>query len=262
MTLSDLSSTSIWAFFYQTVGGAVIVPLHDLCYVYYSQRPSYYTTGRAVRLPIAQALIPALVLGFLGPTFLMYMPGIFTKDQLMIWIAFWQFTPIVVNVLLFIFTGLVSLVEDMSSTSTSPSKQTTKDVPYLKAVYGTAIIASVAVHVFVLYEIFTTPSLSFSSVFIPDFQKALSSMTQGLHYIFQWDWVLIAVSQLLWVVLNVVQLKTLGVKTLGLASDVLLIIALAVVLGPGGAIALAWWWREDRLVELERADSGKTKKSE
>lgn len=259
---SDFSSTSIWACLYQTVGGAVIVPLHDLCYVFYSQRPSYYTTDRAVRLPIAQALVPALVLGFLAPTVMMYIPGIFTKDQLMIWIAVWQFTPLVVNLLLFLFTGLTSLGGSMVTSSIPTSKPSTKDVPYLTTVYCIGLIASAAAHLFVLYEIFTTPSLSFASVFIPDIDKARSSMTQGFHYIFQWDWIIIAVSQLMWAFLNIAQLKMLGVKTPGVAYEILFTTALVVFLGPGGALAFIWWWREDRMVELEQAKSGKAKKSQ
>lgn len=81
-------------------------------------------------------------------------------------------------------------------------------------------------------------------------------MALGLHWIFQWDWWGVLVASLLWcwvVVCDVLRARNGGVgggwSSVGVAGAV--IAAVAIVAGPGTAIAAVWSWREDKLVLLE-----------
>ncbi|KAF2416274.1 hypothetical protein EJ08DRAFT_709293 [Tothia fuscella] len=66
--------TAPFAFFYQTIGGAVIIPLYYLTYQYSYMTDGRHSSGREVSLSYARALVPATLLGYLIPTIAMYSP--------------------------------------------------------------------------------------------------------------------------------------------------------------------------------------------
>ncbi|RYP77468.1 hypothetical protein DL769_003422 [Monosporascus sp. CRB-8-3] len=263
--------TPLFVFLYQTVGGAVIVPLFYVAYVAVSRDDAYHRSGRELRPGYARALLPATVLGYLVPTLAMFAHGYWGRDLhvTQALIAFWQPAPLLVDALLVLFASVLALFPSSSSPSSSSSLTSVSaasagalpkngDVPHLKRLYLVVGLVSAAVHVGTLYACLSSsdPQLSLRHVFVPNRATWRDGATPGLHWIFQWDWWGIAASSLLWcwvVVADGLRLlhgreNVAASRLVGVAVGV---VVLALVAGPGAAIAAVWSWREDRLVMIE-----------
>ena len=251
----------MWAIPYQTVGGAIAIPLYYLAWAILSSKSNYHTSGRALPLSFAKALLPALVLGYLVPTIAMYLP-IWSFSTLQSLVAYWQVCPIVVNILLFFFSNIQE-ISGSESTNGRSSKSTTADVYYLNLVYGAAVVVPAITHIGICYITFTStdPTKSFSYVFTPDSANAPSTLSAGLHFIFQWDYYIIFASTLVWALLAVTDLKRLGVTNVGLVQASLILTLMSFFTGPASATACIWWWREGKLAEVESMLVSKSKAS-
>ncbi|KAI3326278.1 hypothetical protein HD806DRAFT_532925 [Xylariaceae sp. AK1471] len=256
-----LSFTALFALFYQTVGGAVIIPLYYLTHTLSTKSDTYYRSGRAVSLPYARGLLFSLVVGYLVPTLAMYIPGLSAETaQLLTFI--WQPAPLFVNILLLISSFL------LPSTSTASSRRGVKnlDVKHLKRVYAVVGTVSAINHVITLYVCATSsnPQLSFSYVFLPNRDIWMQSTTAGLHYIFQIDWWGCFMPTLFWCWVAVYDVHRLllgaAASTTQLIKWAVYIVALTVALGPGGMLAVVWSWREDRLIMIESGVRGTIRK--
>ncbi|KAI1081345.1 hypothetical protein F5B20DRAFT_61567 [Whalleya microplaca] len=248
-----ISFTALFAILYQTIGAAIIMPLYYAASVYSSSGDAYYTSGREVPQSYALTILPSAVLGYLVPTILMYLPwsSIGTTQQL---VAFWQVSFLFVNVLLFAFSFLVPV-----STSPLPKKRNTADLKPLKSIYLVAALVSAITHLGTLYTCLTSPhpQLSLRYVFVPTQTTWKDSTAQGLHYIFQWDWWGAYASSLLWCWVAAWDVQRLEGRALGVVQLVLIacrIAVVAVLAGPGAAMAVVWSWREERLVGIEDED--------
>ncbi|ORY70495.1 uncharacterized protein BCR38DRAFT_481626 [Pseudomassariella vexata] len=218
--------TAVWAIFYQTLGGTAIIPLYYAAYEYTSRNDDYYQSGRALDLLSAKSILPATVLAYLIPTIAMYIPfqdPSITQNL----IAFWQITPLRIGA----------------------------DRKYLNQIYYAAFVVTAVTHLVLVYICLTSndPQTKLGYVFLPSKETLKDGVTMGLHYIFQWDFWGIAGSSLLWcwfVVFDVQRL--LGSSSVcGVAQAGLVIGVMAVVLGPGAAMAAVWKWKEDKLVGIE-----------
>ncbi|KAI1631756.1 hypothetical protein F4809DRAFT_657456, partial [Biscogniauxia mediterranea] len=261
---------------YQTVGAAVVLPLYYAAHLYASSRPAYYASGRAVPPAYARSLLLSSAAGYLAPTVAMYLPwGSAAATQRLT--ALWQPAPAFVNALLLAFS-LFS-----SSSSSSSSSPPPPDVRRLKRVYAFAGAVAAAAHVGVVAVCLfpgrfpaglvtaastasaasSLPLPSLRSVFVPDRAAWRASTAAGLHYIFQVDEWGLYVASLLWCwisvgdVLRLMPPQKAGMRGGGssravqLAKAAVTIVALAVVVGPGAAMAAVWSWREDKLVIIE-----------
>lgn len=179
------------------------------------------------------------MLGYIIPTALLYaypVHDLYTKMGL---VAFWQVTPFVVNFLLV----TLSLA---FSTFIAPTAQPQDSIAHLHHYYAILTGFAAFAHLYVLAVILrsSSPSENFSSVFVPNFSDALLSTSAGLHSLFQWDWILIATSQLVWALYTVIELRSANVANINLIVAIFLLSLGVVLMGPGGALACAWWWRE------------------
>ncbi|RYP47019.1 hypothetical protein DL768_006879 [Monosporascus sp. mg162] len=264
--------TPLFGFLYQTVGGAVVVPLFYVAYVAASRDDAYHRSGRELRPGYARALLPATVLGYLVPTLAMFAHGYWGRNLhvTQALIAFWQPAPLLVDALLVVFAYVLPCFPSSSAPSSSSSSLTpvsrasarappkNGDVPHLKRLYLVAGLVSAVVHVGTLYACLSSsdPQLSLRHVFVPSRATWRDGPTPGLHWIFQWDWWGIVASSLLWswvVVADALRLlhgrkNVAASRLVGVAVG---IVALALVAGPGTAIAAVWSWREDKLVMIE-----------
>ncbi|KAI8625687.1 hypothetical protein F5Y19DRAFT_466897 [Xylariaceae sp. FL1651] len=251
-----ISFTALFALFYQSVGGAVIIPLYYLASTLTSKSDTYYTSGRAVELPYARGLLFSLVLGYLVPTLAMYIPGLSASTaQLLTFI--WQPAPTFVNILL--------LISYLVLPSTASRGTRNPDVKYLKRVYNAAGAVAAINHLVTLYVCATStnPQLSLAYVFLPNRNTMTQSTTLGLHYIFQVDWWGCFLPTLLWswiAVYDVHRLLLGSASSTQLVKWAVYIVILTVALGPGGMYAVVWNWREDRLVMIESGVRGTTRK--
>jgi hypothetical protein len=248
--------TAAFALFYQTIGGAVIIPLYYLSYIYSSTTDGYYLSGRNVHHSYAKALLPATVLGYLIPTIAMYLPwGNINITQSLT--AFWQPAPVLVNVLLWTFSIPLSF---LSTTSSGAA-----DVEYLKRIYKFAGVVAAVAHIATVFIclISTNPKVSLTSVFLPNKETRKTSTAYGLHWIYQWDWWGVFVPSLLWCWIAASQVLKLSPKRSNSMSSITAlgwILAMAVIAGPGASMAAVWYWREEMMLKIEEGPSKTLKK--
>lgn len=251
-----LTSTSIWALFYQTVGGAIIIPLYYIAYFNHSTTSKYWSTsGRPVPLAYAKALLPALVIGYLVPTIALFLPDSDPEQKLRQFLVFfWQPCPLYVNGLLFVLSRVFSSPSDTpravekkgASTAT-----TVQDVKYLNSLYIVAFAVTAAAHFATFYIILTStePQHSFTHVFVKPYDWGQSGVTKGLHAVFQADYWIIFLATLIWAYLAIWDLKR-GRKTdVSLITAFLMIVIGSVVVGPAAVLAGVWYWRENVMVK-------------
>ncbi|EDU40033.1 hypothetical protein PtrSN002B_002391 [Pyrenophora tritici-repentis] len=243
---SWLKYTAIWTFVYQNLGGAILVPIWWLLLHRMSGPKSYFRSGRAVPLQYARIILPGTIIFYVLPTIVMFLP----YDNLSVHettIAFWQFSPILVNVPLWL-TPLFS--------SSSTQKNKNADILHLRILYVFLFTLSVAVHWYTIVGISTSenPDVTGARVFVPSTYTWRKSMDWGLLFIFQCDWVIVGTSCLIasWVALSDMQrLKKGAASVENVLEGFIAVMTIAIGGGPGAALAAVWFWREGKMAEVE-----------
>jgi hypothetical protein len=226
--------------------------LYYLAYTVVSKQDNYLASGREVSLGYARSLLPAIVIGYLGPTIALYIPwGDLNITQNLT--ALWQPAPAFPNILLLILVPLLS-----SSSSSRSARGATSDVKHLKRIYLAIGVVSTLTQLATLYICLTSsnPQFSLSYIFIPSKATWKESAALGLHYIFQYDFWIIYISSLVWswlVDMDSLRYMQGGATTRDKLLSTFNIVWISLVAGPGTAMALVWNWREDRLVEIEKS---------
>jgi hypothetical protein len=237
------------------VGGAVIIPIWSLLFHRISGSKSYFQADRAVPLRYAKAILPGALLFFVLPTIALFIPGT-SLNALQAILAFWQFGPIFANIPLW----LASYLQSSTKPTSGPSKNT--DLPHLRALYAFLVALSVAVHWYTIYGISTSldPDVTYAKVFVPSTYTWAKSLDWGVMYIFQWDWILCGLCNVIpaWVAVCDVQRVTKGKATLeNLLEGFIIVTTITVGGGPGAALAAVWYWREEKLAAFEGGSGGK-----
>lgn len=206
----------------------------------------------------ARALLPSLVLGYLIPTILIYLPysNVFITQG---YVALWQPAPIIVNILLLILTPI------FSAGSTEPKAKrdvdgSVEDVKHLQRVYILSFIVGATSHWAAIAICFLSsdPNLSFTHTFWP--RKDLwigrninPTLSEGLLHIFQMDFWIIFASSLVWAYVAVLDVNRVT-KSFVPASKALVVMTLNTVLfGPAATIAAMWYSRESTLANLQKS---------
>jgi hypothetical protein len=109
---------------------------------------------------------------------------------------------------------------------------------------------------YTIYSISTSPNpdVSYAKVFVPSTYTWAKSLDWGLLYIFQWDWILIGLCNVVpaWIAVCDVQRVTTGEVTVEkLLGSFIVVTTLTVGGGPGAAIAAVWYWRKEKLAAFE-----------
>lgn len=237
--------------FYQTAVGAVIIPLYHLTFLWESSKPGYYSAPtKRLSVPYAKALLPALIIGYLIPTIAMYAPwssdGSLTTQQYLA--AFWQFTPLVVNILLFLLPPLLRSSADQDSGAISASIST-PDQPYVEMTYALSFAVSCLGNLALLYTCLfgAGPKISLTRLFIPDIRAASREalVSRVLFSIFKIDFDIIFASSLIWAAVAVYDIKAMGkMGETSLLRFILLTVLGFCVAGPAAVVVGIWWWRE------------------
>ncbi|RMZ73160.1 fad binding domain-containing [Pyrenophora seminiperda CCB06] len=240
---SWLKYTAMFTFVYQNIGGAVMLPIWWLLLHRLSGPKSYFGTGRTVPLQYARLILPGTILLYLLPTLAMFLPydNLSTLESA---IAFWQFSPILVNIPLWLASLFTS--------SPSPSSPKTKnaDLLHLKMLYAFLFILSVAVHWYTIAGIANSPNpdVSGARVFVPSTYTYRKSIDWGLLFIFQCDWLVVGASCLIaaWVAVTDVQRLRKGAASgENLLEGFIVVVTVAIGGGPGAALAAVWFWRRE-----------------
>jgi hypothetical protein len=110
-----------------------------------------------------------------------------------------------------------------------------------------------------------TPGVSLTRVFVPSPAHWLISADEGLLWIFQWDWSLMAMCYVLPAIIAAFDVQRF-VPEVDTDSDrlfkaVYIVVALVALGGPGAALAAVWGFREEQMVVIEeRAEKRDGKK--
>lgn len=227
------------------MGGAIIVALYCLAFMCDTARLEYYSAP-SMRVPLsyARSLVPALVGGFLLPTIAIYLPfddpGFNIKQAL---VALWQPTPFFVNALLLILPRIFSAGSTKSESDTSD-----RDATYVKKLYRICMVVTAIAHIIMLAHFGVLHShVSFAHVFLPDSTRFPDSGAEILHFIFQWDYLIIFGASLLWACVAIYDLSIIGRVKLNVTWLISVIVVGSVVFGPAATIAFAFMWREERM---------------
>ena len=277
-----LRSTTVWSLAYQTLGGGIIYPLLTLACVVPSRAGAYWASGRAVSPSHARALLPAVALGYIAPTVLMYAPfprsddaDADANDVTQLKIAAWQFAPVYVNALLFLLTFSLYPSGPTSSPAGAGRRNNVEaDIPALKRLYWALYLVAAVTHAGVLAAILgpwnADPArVSLGAIFVPSGARRVpESPFQAVHYVFQWDVWGIYGAGLLWCLVELHDLLRLGVgrsdagagsgsgtgfrMLAALAATALVFAVGSVAIGPAAVMAAFWLWREDKLALVER----------
>lgn len=209
----------------------------------------------------ARLILPSTILIYLIPTLAIFLPGQ-SPERLQIIVAFWQFTPIFVNIPLWFAAPFVS-----EPAITTKGKAKTADLPHLKVLYYVLFFISMASHWYAIFGIVAseTPGVTLKRVFLPSTATWLTSMDMGLLWIFQWDWLIIAIMCILPSIVAVFDVQRfvpeIDTDSDRLSKGVYIVIALVALGGPGAALAAVWGFREEQLVVIEdRGETGEVKK--
>jgi len=208
---------------------------------------SYFGSGRAVPLQYARLILPGTIIFYVLPTIAMLLPydSLSAHEST---IAFWQFSPILVNIPLW----LASLF----SSPSAPQKNKNADLLHLKILYVFLFVFSVAVHWYTIVGISTSenPDVTGARIFVPSTYTWRKSIDWGLLFIFQCDWTVVGTSFLIasWVALTDVQrLKKGEASVENVLEGFIMVMTITLGGGPGAALAAVWFWREGKMAEVE-----------
>lgn len=247
-----LNSTSIWALLYQTVGGAIIIPLYYLAYMRESAHDDYWSSAsRHVPIRYAKALLPSLLVGYLLPTLAMYLP--FPDPDLSLTqglIALWQIAPLLVNLLLL---GISTAYIKEATPPRQNPRPATDYVKYLNRLYITCFTISAAAHIATIATcLSSSPQLSLTEALIRVPIPDRLSLVGGLRYIFQADFWIIFAAALGGSFLTLWDLKRTGHSDLSLWKAVLVMVVGVFCVGPAAVVAGVWYIREGIMASKEK----------
>ncbi|KAF2488538.1 hypothetical protein BU16DRAFT_545529 [Lophium mytilinum] len=242
------SFTSVWPLLYQTIGGAIIIPLYYLFYIRESSQLDYWSPiSQRIPTSYAKALLPSLIIGYILPTFFMYLP--FPDPGLNITqgtIALWQVSPIIVNVLLFFISTTMGKEPATPKATASQSPGTLK---YLDLIYITcfAITASTHIAVVTICLLSSSPQMSLKHALwrVPLGNEI--AMSEALHYIFQVDFQIIFTAMVAGSFLTLWDLKRVGRMDISLASAATMMTMGVLCVGPAATAIAVSYVREGML---------------
>lgn len=244
---SLVSVPSIFAI-YQLLGIGKVAPIYFLLSIYTSSRSVYArTTGRPVPFNAAKALLPALCLGYVIPTVLMFLPheDSITQQNM---IAFWQPSPLYVSLLAWVGSKALSALRPTKRFDLEIFEN--KDLPYLQCGYAFCFFATAITHICILLYGGLTPSVSFSQAFfnLPGFDAI------DISAFWKYDMLLCFSSVMVWLLYSVFELRRSGyITTSTVFNAVGLTLASGVLVGPAATYAGVWAWRESVIASYGKA---------
>ncbi|KAE8358513.1 hypothetical protein BDV27DRAFT_150372 [Aspergillus caelatus] len=242
----------------QVQGIGRIAPLHAILSSLYTHES---IPGRAVPRDIACSLIPAVTLGFILPTVMVFAstPNLEAWQH---WVALWQFAPPLVNVLTAAFSAGFKRWrlgrEDPREEVGAFEHYEKHDVPVLKQVYTYAFAVQSAVHIATMAYAWSHPNISIGKAFfgLPNPFRAdwnLPTISEQIATFFRYDAVTALAGYVGGNLYSIWDLRRLGyIQTRSAVKAALAVIAGQFIIGPGATWAALWSWREDAIAGLAR----------
>lgn len=233
---------------YQLLGIGKVAPVYFLLSVYTTSRSVYVRpTGRPVPSHVAKVLLPALCLGYVIPTALMFLPHEDSTTQQNA-IAFWQPSPLYVSLLVWAGSKALNVLRATQPLDLEIFEN--KDFSYLQSGYAFCFFATAITHICMFLYIGLSRSISISqSLFsLPSFGG------DGISGFWKYDMLLCFSSVAVWLFYTIFELRRLGYITTSTAFKAAgSTIASGVLVGPGATYAAVWAWRESVIASYTKA---------
>ncbi|KAJ5178398.1 uncharacterized protein N7500_001097 [Penicillium coprophilum] len=245
-----LAIPSIWAVLYQLRGIGMIAPLCFASSTYISSHISYFSPStRTLPESTARAILPALVLGFIVPTIMLFFPLTDALNMRQVFIALWQPAPIYVVILTQIFSRVIKSIgwgTPAQTDTTAAEGEPNRDIAHLQTLYAVAGGVAACFHVALLLTWAASGTDFITKAFIPsDAFAQVATLADGVFVFFQNDFLLAAAATLLWCLASVWDLYRLGVSNVSWQVGLAGLIFGSVAIGPGATAAAVWYWREE-----------------
>lgn len=230
------------------------MPLYVLAFFLSSSPTAYWMPAeRFVPERFSRAVLPALAIGFLGPSTLMAAPMLSagSDEYAQQIIAFWQVTPV-----------LTSWLAEAISRSLAGSAAAEKrklledyaglDLPNLNKLYGAVFFVAASTHAAVMLAVVWVVRLSVAGIFLPG-QTAgpVESILEGVSIFIKYDLLLTVVSTLVLCLINLMEMKRVGLIEGSTWRRVGWLVAGCVAVGPGATLVGLWKWRERKTARPE-----------
>ncbi|EUC51246.1 hypothetical protein COCMIDRAFT_79568 [Bipolaris oryzae ATCC 44560] len=235
-----------WAILFFTLSKvsaiAIMAPLFFLIENLCTGNPqTWWPSALYSRSTQANTLLPALILGMLVPTLLMFFPFQESNTRQMMAIA-WMFSPIYVYVLQSVLGCIANLVSVKGSGGWSKSK---KSEGWL---FLASLVISICAHFYTVAQSLTSddPQAALSRIFVPRPDNGISSY-QGHHNMFLWDYYILMASGVLWCFITARNMERAKIIK---AQWTMLTIAFAVgiiTIGPAASISAFCLWRVSKI---------------
>ncbi|KAJ5841870.1 hypothetical protein N7534_011700 [Penicillium rubens] len=244
-----LATPTLWAVLYQLRGIGLIAPLYFASSTYISSGIQYFSPStRTLPQSTARAILPALVLGFVVPTIMLFFPLADALNTRQVFIVLWQPAPVYVVILTQIFSRIITLIgsDTPAKADSAAESNYNRDIPHLQTLYAVAGCVSACFHVAMLLSWAALGTDFITKAFIPsDAFAQVSTLADGVFVFFQNDFLLVAAATLLWCLASVWDLYRLGVCNVSWQMALTGLITGSVVIGPGATVAAVWYWREE-----------------
>ncbi|KKY13272.1 putative fad binding domain protein [Diplodia seriata] len=229
-------------------GLATVLPLYVLVFFNASQGVAYWMPAeRCVPQSVSKVLLPALILGFLLPSVLMVVLGA-ESQYIQEVIAAWQLTPVLVSPLSVVLSKLQSRPASLKESNAPVEDYQGLDMPHLKRLYDVLFFISAAVHVTVLAVLGLSSDMSIAGAFVPvQPTSPVSTVAAGMKIFFQFDLLMTAFTMFVWLVLNVWDMKRVGIVALPALKTVGVLLLGNLLVGPGATLVAFWKWREETM---------------
>lgn len=233
---------------YQLLGIGKVAPFYFLLSAYTTSRKVYArTTGRPIPYHTAKVLLPALCLGYVVPTVLMFLPHEDSITQQNA-IAFWQPSPVYVSLLVWVGSKAMDALKAPKLFDLEIFEN--KDFLHLQSGYAFCFFATAITHICVFLYAGLSPSVSiYQSLFSLPGLDAID-----ISGFWKWDMVLCFGSVAVWLLYSIFELRRFGYITTSAALKAVgLTLASGVLVGPGATYAGVWAWRESVIASYSTA---------
>lgn len=240
-------SPAIWTTIGQLFGLGIVLPLYVLVFFYSSEGIAYWMPAeRCIPQSASKAILPSLILGFLLPSVLMLLLG--PEGYLQEAIAFWQITPILVSPLSALLAKLQGPPGSLKNGEVPVEDYQGLDLPHLRRLYDVLFFIAAAVHVAVLGFLGLSSGTTIVGAFVPMHPESpVATLAAGMKIFFQFDLLLVVFTIFVWVVLNIGEMKRVGIVKSSLLKAIVGLLLGFLTVGPGATILAFWEWREDTM---------------
>ena len=246
-----LASPALWGVLYQLRGIGLIAPLYFATSLFHSSSVSYFTpSSRTVPESAALALLPALVLGFVLPTMMMFFPLQDSLNARQIFIALWQPSPVYVVILTEILSRVLKWTDRSTPVKADSHVESNcnRDILYMRIVYAAVGGISACFHLALILCWISSGTEFITRAFIPfDSLAQASNLADGVFIFFQNDFLLVAAATMLWCLASAWDLYRVGISDVSWQFALVGLVFGCLMVGPGATAAAVWYWREEVL---------------